>query len=166
MTIVLLTVPVAWAWWTAPCDDLDCAMGRRLGDLNDVRRVVRDLPVQEQLAAAERLASMRPRILAVHQWHASLVDQVGTASERLDVRRAIAEAFPASGLSVYQRWIDAALDACDLDEARAAFTASRAYFDASFQPVNYVPQPWYIADEAFENAIAAASCGGSAPVDR
>ena len=140
----LLVVPFAWAWWSAPCERLDCASGRRLAARDTVEKVAATLPLEKRLVLTEEAKRKNPYSLFAYSLYADAYAQTGDARGTLALRRDLAERFPASHAQRYLDWCEAALAAGDPAEARRAFQASRVYFTPDFKPVNPTPEPLYL----------------------
>lgn len=132
----VLVVPLLWSWWSLPCDDAQCALGRKLGDRDTVTRVFNEAAPETKLALAQGAMARNPNSLFAEELYASAYELTGDSEGFLQIRRHIAAKYPASDVYVFAAWCEAALAASQPDEAAEALAKSRLYYGDALQTVS------------------------------
>jgi O-antigen ligase len=132
LAIAVLTVSAAFAlWWYAPCQGVDCAARRHLGNRPEMLDLARSLEGAESRRVAERAVELNPR--SAWAWQL-LAEQSREPAERLEATRELARRFPLMSPANYLRWAEAALEVGEVGEARTAVLAGLEVFPPGFSP--------------------------------
>lgn len=130
LIIVAVVGTGAWAWWTQPCEEPACLLGRRLGNEATARRVLPNVSDSEAPQVTAALVDLSPRALWTHEFHANALMRAGATQRELAVRRDTAHAFPVAHNGVYLAWRDAALRAGDFEQASEAYRTGGRFYHA------------------------------------
>lgn len=129
-TGLFIILPLLWAWWSQPCDDVDCFAGRKLADPLVMRQNISQLTEDEQLEWASIGKTRYPETLFYARLYAD-TQQLLSETPQVALYRDIALRFPAADLNVYRDWRDAAIRAGEVTEAFEAIRASFDYFETN-----------------------------------
>jgi O-antigen ligase len=127
--VVALSAAAGWVWWSMPCERLECALGRRLGNERTVASLAQSVASTEALALADGTVARNPSSLWAFRFRARVASESGVAADAdLSLRREIAGRFPVGDVGVYLDWRDAAIRAGEPEEARRAIRRGIAYY--------------------------------------
>ncbi len=140
----ILCIPLFWLWWSSPCQNVDCALGRKLADRDTIRQIHSSLSIDEQLYLLEEAKERNPESLYFYRLYVNAYKKTGDDEGVLELYREIADKFPAADLDVYIDWREAARTLNNEEEAQKAYQASLHYFNKDFRPVNPILGPLYM----------------------